>query len=235
MTETTLTATVRPGTGKGLARRLRRTGQLPGIIYGVGDPVSIQFDAHEAAKLVHALHGSERLISLQLADGKGVQAAQRHVLLKEVQTTPVGAKLIHIDFHEVDVTKTVHVSVEVHALGKPVGEKEGGILQQVTYVVSVQCLPTIIPDFLSLDVSALKIGDSLHVSDLATLEGVTLLTPREETLFVVVAPRVEEEVAPVVEPGAVPVEGEEAAAVPGAPAAEGAETKGKDAKDKAEG
>jgi len=235
MTETTLAATVRPGTGKSVARRLRREGQLPGIVYGLGDPVPIQFDAHEASLLVHALHGSERLISLQLADGKSAQPSQRHVLLKDVQTTPVGARLIHIDFHEVDVTKTVHVSVEVHALGKPVGEKEGGILQQVTYEVSVQCLPTIIPEFLSLDVSALKIGDSLHVSDLATLEGVTVLTPREETLFVVVAPRVEEEVVPVVEPGAVPVEGEAVAAAPGAPEAEGGETKARDAKDKAEG
>jgi len=97
----------------------------------------------------------------------------------------------------------------------------------------VQCLPTIIPEFLVLDVSALKIGDSLHVSDLAVPEGVTLLSPREETLFVVVAPRVEEEVAPVVEPGAVPVEGEVPAAAPGEPAAPGAvEAKGKDAKDK---
>jgi len=232
MTEMTLTATVRPGTGKSAARSLRRSGQIPGIVYGVGDPVPIQFDAREASQLVHALHGGERLISLQLADVGG-KASQRRVLLKDVQSTPVGAKLLHIDFHEVDVTKTVHVAVEVHSQGKPVGEKEGGILQQVTYEVMVQCLPTIIPEFLVLDVSALKIGDSLHVSDLAVPEGVTLLSPREETLFVVVAPRVEEEVAPVVEPGAVPVEGEVPAAAPGEPAAPGAvEAKGKDAKDK---
>ena len=229
MTEMTLAATVRPGTGKSVARRLRREGQVPGIIYGLGDPVPIQFDAREAAHLVHALHGSERLISLQLA-GAGAQTSQRHVLLKDVQRTPVGAKLVHIDFHEVDVNKTVHVAVEVHAEGKPIGEREGGILQQVTYEVSVQCLPTIIPEFLALDVSALKIGDSLHVSDLAMPEGVQLLTPKEETLFVVVAPRVEEEVAPVAEPGAVPVEGEAAAAAPGAPAPEAAEGKAKEAK-----
>jgi len=221
MTEMTLAATVRQGTGKSVARKLRQAGQVPGIIYGVGDPVPIQFNAREAGHLVHALHGSERLISLQLA-GEGEQATQRHVLLKDVQVTPVGAKLVHIDFHEVDVKKTVHVAVEVHALGKPVGEKEGGILQQVTYEVSVQCLPTIIPEQLSLDVSELQIGDSLHVSDLVMPEGVTMLTPEEETLFVVVAPRVEEEVAPVVEPGAEPVEGEAPAAAPGTPAPEAA-------------
>lgn len=222
MTEMTLAATVRNETGKGVARRLRQAGQMPGIIYGLGEPVPIQFDAHQAGKLVHALHGSERLISLQLTQGAGGQSTARHVLLKDVQSTPIGAKLLHIDFHEVDVSKAVHVSVEVHAQGKPIGEREGGILQQVTYTVMVQCLPTIIPEFLSLDVTELKIGDSLHVSDLAVPEGVTLLAPREETLFVVVAPRVEEEVvAAPVEPGAVPLAGEEPAATPGEGATEG--------------
>jgi large subunit ribosomal protein L25 len=234
MTETMLAATVRDSKGKGAMRRLRREGQVPGIVYGVGEPVPIQFNAHEAQLLVHALHGSERLISLQLADGG--KAAQRHVLLKSVQSTPVGAKLLHIDFHEVDVTKMVHVSVEVRATGKPEGEKQGGILQQVTYEVLVECLPTIIPDQLTLDVTALEIGDSLHVSDLAMPEGVKTLSPLDETLFVVTAPRVEEEVAPPVEPGAVPVEGEVPAegAEAGAEAPEGKDAKGKDAKDKGE-
>ncbi|HEX9844332.1 MAG TPA: 50S ribosomal protein L25 [bacterium] len=224
MTEMTLAATVRQGTGKSVARALRRAGQLPGIIYGVGDPVPIQFDTHSAEVLVHALHGSERLISLQLADAAGAGATERHVLLKDVQATPVGAKLLHIDFHEVDVTKTVHVSVEIRAKGRAAGEKEGGILQQVTYEVSVECLPTIIPEFLELDVSELTIGDSLHVSDVAVPEGVSVLTPREETLFVVVAPRVEEEVAVAAEPGAVPVEGEEPAGAPAEGAAEAGKT-----------
>jgi large subunit ribosomal protein L25 len=235
MTEMTLAARVRQGKGKGVARKLRRAGQLPGIVYGVGEPVPIQFDAHEAQQLVHALHGGERLISLQLANG-GSADEQRHVLLKDVQTTAVGAQLLHLDFHEVDVTKTVHVAVEVHAAGKPVGEKEGGILQQVTYEVAVECLPTVIPEFLSLDVSELKIGGSLHVKDLAVPEGVKVLSPADETLFVVVAPRVEEEVVAAVEPGAVPVEGElpaegaEGAAA--APPAEGESTESKDSKDK---
>ena len=224
MTEMTLAATVRQGTGKGVARKLRQAGQLPGIVYGVGDPLPIQFDTHAAEVLVHALHGSERLISLQLAQAAGAAATERHVLLKDVQSTAVGAKLLHIDFHEVDVTKTVHVSVEVRAQGKAAGEKDGGILQQVTYEVTIVCLPTIIPERLDLDVSALKIGDSLHVSDLAMPEGLTVLTPLDETLFVVVAPRVEEEVAVAVEPGAVPVEGEAPAVAPEEGAAEGAGT-----------
>jgi len=209
MTEMNLAATVRPGTGKGVARKLRRAGQVPGIIYGVGDPLPIQFDGREAQHLVHALHGSERLISLQISGSD--QASERHVLLKSVQTTPVGARLLHIDFHEVDVTRTVHVSVEVHGVGKPEGEKHGGILQHVTYAVTIECLPTRIPERLELDVSGLQIGDSLHVSDLVMPEGVKAVSPPDETLFVVAAPRVEEEAVAAVEPGEVPVEGAPAA------------------------
>ena len=199
-----LAASVRQGTGKGVARRLRRAGQMPGIVYGVGEPVPVQFDAHDAEVIVHALHGSERLISLRLAQDGG-KAAERHVLLKSVQTTPVANKLLHIDFHEVDVTQTVQVSVEVQSEGEPAGERQGGILQQPTYEVAVECLPTIIPERLVIDVSGLEIGDSLHVSDLLVPEGVTLLTPEDETLFSMVAPRVEEEEEP-----AEPEEGEEA-------------------------
>lgn len=224
MAENSLAATVRQGTGKGVARKLRRAGQMPGVIYGVGDPVAIQFDGHDAQVLVHHLHGSERLISLQLSDGEGKQAAERHVLLKSVQTTPVGAKLLHIDFHEVDVTKAVRVSVEVQAEGTPVGEKQGGILQQVNFDVAIECLPTIIPDVLTIDVSALDIGDSLHVSDLKMPEGVTVLTPEEETLFVVAAPRVEEEVEE-----AEGEEGEEGEAAEGEEAEGGEESEGEDA------
>jgi large subunit ribosomal protein L25 len=216
MTEMTLAAAVRQGTGKGVARKLRRAGQVPAIVYGLGDPVAIQCDAHEAQLLVHALHGSERLISLRLTDGG--KTADRHVLLKDVQTTPVGARLLHIDFHEVDVAKTVHVAVEVHPTGKAIGEREGGILQQVTYQVDVECLPMAIPEGLHLDVSELEIGGSLHVSDLQMPEGVTPLTPEDETLFVVAAPRVEE----VVEEAEVAEEGEEAPEA-GAEAAEGEE------------
>jgi large subunit ribosomal protein L25 len=223
MAEMTLAATVRQGTGKGVVRKLRRAGQMPGIVYGVGDPVPIQFDGAEAQRLVQTLRGSERLISLQLANGG--QASERHVLLKSVQSTPVGAKLLHIDFHEVDVTKTVHVSVAVLGVGKPEGEIHGGILQHVTYDVLIECLPTAIPERLEIDVSRLQIGDSLHVSDLAMPEGVKALTPADETLFVVAAPRVEEEAAPAaVEPGAVPEEGA-AAAGAAQPAQAGGEAK----------
>lgn len=220
MTEMNLAARVRPGKGKSVARRLRRDGRLPAIVYGVGEPVPIDCNAREAEQLVHTLHGSERLISLQIEDG-GAAAQQRHVLLKSVQEAPVGHSLLHIDFHEVDVTKAVHVSVEVHTEGRPVGEKDGGTLQQVTYEVFIECLPTLIPERLTLDVAGLRIGESLHVKDLVVPEGVKVVSPADETLCVVAAPRVEDE-GGAVAAGAEPVEGE-AAAAPAEEKAPGAE------------
>lgn len=193
MTEMTLTATVREGTGKGVNRKLRRAGLVPGVVYGLEAPVNIQCDIHDAVILVQALHGSERLISLKLEGGPTGSTKEKRVLLKEVQQTPVGQKLLHIDLLEVDVSQEVQVSVEIIPEGTPEGEKMGGILQQVTREVMVQCLPTIIPEFLAVDVSALEIGQSLHLSSVGMPEGVTPLTNLEETIFVMAAPRVEEE------------------------------------------
>lgn len=215
MTEMTLTASVRKGTGKGVTRKLRRAGVVPGVIYGLEDPLAIQCDARDALLVVQTLHGSERLISLRLSDGEGNEGKSKQVLLKEVQTTPVGDKLLHIDFHEVDVRQTVQVSVEVHPDGKGAGEKMGGILQQVTHEVVIECLPAIIPEFLSAGVSGLEIGHSLHVNDLVLPEGITAITPGEETLFVMAAPRVEEELVEEVAEGV-----EEALAVEAAEEAE---------------
>jgi large subunit ribosomal protein L25 len=193
MTEMTLTANLREGTGKSVTRKLRRAGLVPGVVYGVEAPVNIQCDAHEAGILVHALHGSERLISLKLEGGPEGSKKEKRVLLKEVQHTPVGQKLLHIDLFEVDVSQEVQVSVEVIPEGRPEGEKMGGILQQVTREVIVQCLPTIIPEYLGVDVSTLEIGQSLHLDAVRMPEGLTPITNLEETIFVMAAPRVEEE------------------------------------------
>jgi len=190
MTEITLEAQRRDTTGKRMAKRLRREGMVPAVLYGLKEKAEIiQVNARVAGKLVNQLHGSERLISLSVADAPGAQGVKRSVLLKEVQATPVGARLLHIDFQEVDVTQTVHVTVEVRPVGKAKGEVFGGLVQQVTREVMVECLPTNIPEHLDLDVSPLEIGHSLHVSDLVLPEGVTALTTPEETLVVVAAPR----------------------------------------------
>ena len=194
MTEFTLSASPREVTGKGAMRKLRRSGLVPAVVYGLESPLSIQLDAHDTAQVVQLLHGGERLISLQVEGPDGNK--KKSVLLKEIQTTPVGGRLLHIDFYEVNITEKVQVSVEVRPEGKGPGEAMGGILQQVTHEITIECLPTVIPEFIPVDVTALEIGDTLHLSDIQLSGDIVAITPLEETLFVMAAPRVEEEPEP---------------------------------------
>lgn len=217
MTEMTLTASPRGVKGKNAMRKLRLEGLVPGVLYGLSGAdqysLPLQLDAHEASRMVTALHGGERLIKLKIENGK--QAEEKSVLLKEVQTTAVGNALVHIDFHEVDVSQMVQVAVEVRPDGKAEGETMGGILQQVTREITIECLPTLIPEFILVDVSQMEIGHSVHLSAVTLPDGIKAITSMEETLFVVAAPRVEEEV--------LEAEGEEGELAEGEEAAEGGE------------
>ncbi|MBI3992390.1 MAG: 50S ribosomal protein L25 [Candidatus Lambdaproteobacteria bacterium] len=188
MTEMMLEAAERTSRGKGGVRKLRQQGIVPGIVYGRGEPLPVQVAAKQAERLVHALHGGERLIGVRFANGE-----TRSVIMKEVQTTATGGRLLHIDFHEIDVTKTVVVTVEVRAVGHSDGVRLGGILQTITREVDVECLPTDIPEYLDADLTPLKIGDNFHVRDLVLPQGLRLVTSPDETLFVVSAQITEEE------------------------------------------
>jgi large subunit ribosomal protein L25 len=207
MSEIFLDATMREVHGKSAVRKLRRTGRIPAVIYGLNDPLSIELDTLQTSKLVTLLHGGERMVALRFGSGNG---GEKHVLLREVQTTPTGNRLLHIDFQEIDTNKAVHVTVEVRAIGTANGVKLGGVLQAVKHDVVVECLPNAIPAFIEVDVEALEIGDSIHVKDISFMEGVVPVTDAEETIIVVSAPRVEEEVEEEIE-GEEGAEGEEAA------------------------
>lgn len=213
MTEMTLTASPRGVKGKNAMRKLRVSGLVPGVLYGSdgADQYSLplQLDAHEATRMLSVLHGGERLITLKIEDG--AKGGEKSVLLKEVQTTAVGNTVLHIDFHEVDVSQTVQVSVEVRPEGKAEGETMGGILQQVTREITIECLPTIIPEFITVDVTQMEIGHSVHLSAVTLPEGVEAITSLEETLFVLAAPRVEEEIVEEEDEERELAEGEEAA------------------------
>lgn len=211
MSELILDASPRTEHGKGPVRKMRRAGRIPGVVYGLNDPISIQLDVVQADKLVHLLHGGERMVTLRFSDDKESNAEEKHVLIREVQTTPTGGHLLHLDFHEIDTSKAVHVTVEVRPAGTADGVRLGGILQAVKHDIIVECLPNEIPEYIEVDVTELEIGDSLHVKDLAFPAGVTPVADADETVIVVSAPRVEEEVEEEeVEEAA--VEGEEGAA-----------------------
>jgi large subunit ribosomal protein L25 len=240
-----LEATVRTASGKGGAHKLRAAGQVPGVIYGLSKPVPISCERFAAEHMVQASRRGARLIALQLNDGNGGSGStEKHVLLKDVQVTPVGHKLVHMDFQEVDPKKPVQIPVAVLAVGTPEGIKLGGLLQTVTHEILVSCLPGQIPVAIEVNVEHLGIGGSLHVKEVKFPEGVRPITAPDETVFVITAPTAvaEEKAAAAAAAAAalaaeaaaleagVPLEGAapaEGAAVPGAPAVAGA-AKGKE-------
>jgi len=211
MQELVLDAEKRTGTGKSETRKMRAKDQIPGIVYGLKkDPEMVTVGGRELIKMVHAAGTDNILLDLKLGRSK------EKVLLKDIQIHPVTERMLHLDFQRIDMTKPIQVSVPIHFEGKAAGVKEGGVMEVLRRDVEVSCLPADIPSFLPVNVEALNIGDSLHVSDLS-VENAEILTEPERTI-VVIAPPTVVKVAATAEEGA---EGE-AGAVEGE-AAEGAE------------
>jgi large subunit ribosomal protein L25 len=218
--DTTLNVEVREGTGKGVARKLRAAGRIPGNCYGQSKAQSLSVDPRALDQLLKSsASGMNTLIDLKVEGGGGFDG--KKVLLKELQRDPVSNEALHADFFAVDLTHTLDIAVPVHLTGTPVGvSMEGGILDQVLREIHLECLPDSIPEELTVDVSALEIGMSLHVRDLALPEGVKLLSDGDLSLASVLAPKaVEEEVPTDVEAE----EGVEGAEAPAEGAAEGAD------------
>jgi large subunit ribosomal protein L25 len=205
---------VRENAGKGVARKLRAAGRIPGVCYGAGAktlPVVLDPRALEKA-LRTSSAGMNTLFDVQ---GAG-EYHGRSVLIKELQRDPVMGSLLHADFYAVDLTKEIEVSVPLHLVGSAAGLMNGGIVDHQLREIHVKCLPTAIPESFSLDVSALDIGDTLHVRDVALPEGITLVSnPELGVVSVVIPAKAEEEVAAeaaAAEAAAAPAEGEAAAA-----------------------
>jgi large subunit ribosomal protein L25 len=206
----------RADTGKGAARKLRRAGKIPGVLYGPKrKSASVAAFALEIERKLSHLEGSH-LIRLVAGNGGETDLNDRMVLLREMQRHPVSGRVLHADFYEVDLTERLAVSVPLHFVGKAVGVVNGGILQPILREVEVECLPTEIPDFIEVDVTALDIHDSLHIGDLSIPAGVTPVGDRGQAIVAVLPPTVE----------AKPAEAEaaaEAAPAEGAPAPAAAE------------
>src|SRR6059036_3686659 len=187
----TLTATTREKTGKGAARQARFNKQVPAVIYGHGRATQpLMVDALALEKALTGVEPESTLIELTV-DGK-----KSRTLIREIQRHPLRPDIIHVDFYEIKADEKVTLKVPVHLVGTPDGVRNaGGVLDQVTREVEIEVLPAHIPDRVELDVTALKIGDSLHVSALA-IPNATILTGAELTIATVVPPRAEEVAAP---------------------------------------
>jgi len=234
---------LRENAGKGVARKLRAAGRIPGICYGFGlQTRAVTLDPRALEKALRA--SSAGLNTLFGVQGGG-ELAGRSVLVKELQRDPVSRSLLHADFYAVDLTKEIEVAVPLHLTGSAAGLMNGGIVDHQLREIQIACLPTAIPESFSLDVSALDIGDSLHVRDIVLPPGVKLVSSPDLSVVSVVLPaKAEEEVtaeAAAAEGAAVTAEGEAAApaegegegAAPSAAAgAEKAEKKGGGKRDK---
>ena len=210
MTVNTLVAEARDATGKGVARRLRAAGRIPAVVYGRGvASKSISIDPSALLRLLQSSGaGINTLVELRL-DG-----AARTVLVKELQRDPVRGRPLHADFYLVELDKTVEVSVPIRLVGKAQGVEFGGIVDHPLREIELECLPRAIPESVDVDVSALGIGDSIHVRDLVLPEGVQVRTDADQAVASVIAPSVVEEpvAAKAVEAEEGVAEGEEAAA-----------------------
>ena len=171
------------------ARRLLRNGKIPAILYGPKTAaVGLALDKKEFSRRVAGLQGSH-LVRLK----SGAAAlAEKVALVKDMQFHPITGDVIHADFYEVDLTAKIQVHVPLHFVGKAVGIARGGILQPIVREIEVECLPLDIPEFFDVDVSALDIGDSVHIEDLQMPGGVASLAEDNLALVTVVPPTVEE-------------------------------------------
>ena len=196
----------RSAVGKGVARKLRQSGSIPAVYYGRGEePIVLTVGLKELEEVIVKAEGSNVIVDLKV-DGDGV--GDRKALIREIQRDPVGGHILHLDLQHISLTERITVEVPIVLTGIPIGVKDGGgILEHLLRDVEVECLPTDIPSRLEIDVSALNIGDSLHVSDLRA-DKVTILTEGERPIAAVVPPTVLEEVKPAEGEGAAVAEPE---------------------------
>jgi large subunit ribosomal protein L25 len=199
MPQLSLAARVRTDAGKSAARKLRREDQVPAIFYGPNSqPVMLAVKYLDLKTLLKSASSENVIFELQIESGQGTE--NKTVMLKELQVDPIKPIYYHADFYEISMDKELTLNVPVHLVGTPAGAAKGGILQHVKRDVSVSCLPGNLVEFLEVDVTALDIGDAVHVKDLALPAGMKTAEDADTTIAVVTAPHVvAEKVEEVVE------------------------------------
>ncbi|HID97634.1 MAG TPA: 50S ribosomal protein L25 [Thermodesulfobacteriaceae bacterium] len=199
MKQIAMDSLVRTERGKGVARKLRQAGRIPGVLYGrASEPVSFSVDFHEFNKILIRHKGEQVFFSLNLQDKEGTD--NRLAIVKDLQLHPVTDQIYHIDFLEVAMDKEVTVEVPLTTVGEPAGVRlEGGMLQFLRRYVTVSALPAAVPDEIEVDVTELNVGETLHISDVNPPEGSTLMDEPETTLVTVAGAAVKEKAEEEVE------------------------------------
>jgi large subunit ribosomal protein L25 len=198
--QVTIEASTRDRSGKGVARSLRRAGKVPAVIYGRGrEPEALALDTTALTRLLTEIAAATTLVDVAVEGRAPVKA-----LIREIQRNPVRpADIIHLDLYEVHADEKVSVEVPLHFTGVPEGVRNfGGVLDQTMHAIAIRVLPADIPEHLEVDVTALNIGQSIHVGELS-FPNLEIMSDSRATVCTVVAPRAEEVVAPVAEAEAV--------------------------------
>jgi large subunit ribosomal protein L25 len=186
-----LKAEPRTVTGRSAARRLKARGIVPAVVYGGKEKSQpLQVSARDINAMLSHASGENILVELEIAGQKATKTA----LLQEVQHSPVGGDILHVDFHAISMDEKITADVPLEPLGIATGVKNaGGLLDQNIRSLTIECFPKDLPDKVTVDVSALNIGDSIHVRDIKLPEGVVAKVPPDLTAFSVAAPVAEEE------------------------------------------
>ncbi|MGD8377004.1 MAG: 50S ribosomal protein L25 [Acidobacteriota bacterium] len=182
----------RSETGKNVARRMRRSGKIPAVLYGMQKPaVSLTVDPDAIQSILQSESGDNTLFQLRL---DGSESKTRHVMIRDRQKDPVSGALVHIDFMRIDLERKVEIEVPLQIVGTATGVKnEGGVLDFIVRTVEVTCLPQDIPESFEVDVSGLHIGQVFRVRELARDPRYEILTEPEQPIVVISAPTVVEE------------------------------------------
>ena len=190
-----LAAQARPHVGRSAVRKLKQQGFVPAVVYGAKQaPEHLQLSAREIGNVLAHATGEHFLVELEIA-GEGA-TTNRLALIQEVQHHPIRGDVLHVDFHAVSADEKLHAAVPIETIGEPAGVKNfGGLLEVSLHSLDVECFPRDLPEVIRVDVSALGIGEALHVRDLPLPAGVTARVDGELTVIRVSAPTVQEEVS----------------------------------------
>lgn len=198
-----LSARPRSESGRNAVKSVRARGSVPAVIYGKKSaPANLEVSHRDLEALLSHAVGENILVELQIEDG--AKKSTQLSLIQEVQHHPIARTILHVDFQAVSATEEITASVSIEPVGEADGVKNfGGLLEQSIRSIEVRCLPQNLPELIQVDVSALKIGDSIHVRDLKLPAGVSATDDPDLTVFIVAEPTVATE-APAAAEGASP-------------------------------
>jgi len=197
MEEIIMEAQVREEIRKGKLKVMRNLGFIPAVVYSEGKPaIPIKLSRHDFLYLIHHQQLENAIISLKIKDDK--KKPVRSCMIKEMQNDPVKGDIVHLDLNEISLTKALKVNVPVVTTGESVGVKQdGGAIEHIMWEIEIECLPTAIPKNIEVDISALKIGDSIHVKDIKFPENLKVLSDQDAVVLSIASPMKEEVAAPV--------------------------------------